>query len=314
MKFKFDIYRRSFRRPLRTSHGLWQIREGIIIKLENEEGKSAFGEIAPLPWFGSETFSQALNFCQRLRDTISVVDITQISNELPACQFAFESAWLQLNQTENSHCKNKNLDLCYLLPAGKEALKVWKKIYITHANSTFKWKIGVLPLSSELEILQKLVFDLPPQSKLRLDANGGLDLEQAEKLLAMTDKINSQAKSSNNAQVEFIEQILPPHRFAEMSFLSRNFNTYLALDESVANFQQLKIAYEKGWRSIFVLKLAIMGYPSKIINFCQINSLDIVISSVFEREIGRNIVLNMAQQLDHPRALGFGANYFDNVK
>ncbi|MGL6341592.1 MAG: o-succinylbenzoate synthase, partial [Waterburya sp.] len=30
-KFKFELYQRRFKQPLRTSHGVWQVREGIII-------------------------------------------------------------------------------------------------------------------------------------------------------------------------------------------------------------------------------------------------------------------------------------------
>ena len=313
MKFKFDIYQRHFKQPLRTSHGLWQVREGIIICLENEMGKTALGEIAPLSWFGSETLSQAVDFCQSQGNAISAEDIIQISDNLPACQFAFESAWLELTQTKSSHYENKNLDCCYLLPSGEKALKAWKQIYKTHKNSTFKWKIGVYPFNTELRILQQLVSDLPPQSKLRLDANGGLNLEQAKKLLTVTDKINETVISPDKRQIEFIEQILPPKHFTQMLHLSSQHKTPLALDESVASFQQLQMIYEKGWRSIFILKVAIMGFSSEIINFCQLNSLDIVISSVFESEIGRNRVLKVAQQLDHPRALGFGADYFDGV-
>jgi len=311
LKFKFDIYQRPFKRPLRTSHGIWQVREGIIICLENEVGKIALGEIAPLPWFGSETLSQAVKFCQQLGDVISVADIIQIRDELPACQFAFESALLELNRIEGSF-EHKNLDCCYLLPSGEEALRVWEKIYKTHVNSTFKWKIGVHSLSSELAILQQLISNLPPNSKLRLDANGGLNLEEAKELLTVTDNINAAVKVSDGKYIEFIEQILHPQHFANMLNLSYEFNTPLALDESVANFQQLKMIYEKGWRSIFVIKPAIMGFPSEIIDFCQIKSLDIVVSSVFESEVGRNTVIHLAQKLNHPRAIGFGANYFDN--
>ena len=188
-KFKFDIYQRRFKQPLRTSHGLWQIREGIIIGLEDSTG-IAQGEIAPLPWFGSETMSQALSFCQQLGDTVSVQDILGINDRLGCCQFAFESALLNLKQPlELANYTNCNLDYCYLLPAGDRALTSWQSIYQAQSNSTFKWKIGVYPQAKEIEILKQLVASFPAHIKLRLDANGGLNLTQAKAWLAVTDKL-----------------------------------------------------------------------------------------------------------------------------
>ncbi|WP_019506155.1 o-succinylbenzoate synthase [Pleurocapsa sp. PCC 7319] len=301
-KFKFDIYQRRFKYPLRTSYGVWKVREGIIISLEDRAGKVAQGEIAPLSWFGSETMTQALEFCQHLGKIITVADIAAIPDRLPACQFAFESAWLDLIQAQDNR-QPDDLDYCYLLPAGEQALTTWQEIYQTQSATTFKWKIGVYPLATEIEILQQLVSILPPQTKLRLDANGGLNLQQARKLLEVTDTLKA---------IEFVEQPLPPNNFAEILQLSQEYSTSLALDESVASYEQLKYVYQRGWRGVFVIKAAIMGFPSKLNKFCQDNSLDIVFSSVFETKIGRCAILKLAQKLYHPRAVGFGVNHLLN--
>lgn len=300
-KFRFDIYQRRFKQPLRTSHGLWQIREGIIIALEDSTG-IAQGEIAPLPWFGSETMSQALSFCQQLGDTVSVRDIFRISDRLRCCQFAFESALLNLKQPlELASYTNCNLDYCYLLPAGDRALESWQSIYQTQSNSTFKWKIGVYPQATEIEILKQLVASFPAHIKLRLDANGGLNLTQAKTWLAVTDKLPA---------IEFVEQPLPPDCFTEILKLSQEYNTRIALDESVASFTKLQQAYKQKWRGVFVIKAAIMGFPSKIEEFCTSNSLDIVLSSVFETKVGRSAAIDLAHRLNHPRAVGFGIDHF----
>ena len=303
MKFQFNTYQRHFKQPLRTSHGLWQIRRGIIISLQDESsGKIGRGEIAPLSWFGSETYESALEFCQAQKEDITPEAIIQIPSTLPACQFAFESA---LDFLQNSKKRKTNtLDYCYLLPAGETALDVWQEIYQQQNNHTFKWKIGVYDLDREIAILQKLAKALPPQVKLRLDANGGLNLIQAKQLLAVTDKIPT---------IEFIEQPLPKDRFAEMLELNRKYKTPLALDESVASFEQLRSIHQQGWEGIFILKAAIMGFPSQLMTYCQQNSLDVVFSSVFETEIGSNAVLNLARRYNSPRkkrAVGFGLNYF----
>ena len=300
---KFDIYQRRFKQPLRTSHGIWQIREGIIVSLTDEAGKVGKGEIAPLPWFGSETLSQALEFCQHLGENITEEEIITIPDHLPCCQFALESAWLNLkeNQLDNQDKQLQDLDYCYLLPAGEKALTNWENLYHSQAVTTFKWKIGVYPLAQEIQILKELTKTFPSKIKLRLDANGGLNLSEAQRLLAVTDTLQA---------IEFIEQPLPQNNLADMLQLSQEYSTLLALDESVASFRQLQQVCQQGWQGIYVIKAAIMGFSGKLSQFCQDDSLDIVFSSVFETDIGRSAVLKVAQKLEHPRAVGFGVEYF----
>lgn len=91
-QFAFHPYQRQFKRPLKTHHGIWAVREGIILRLTDENKRVSWGEIAPIPWFGSETLEQALDFCQQLPSEITEETIFSIPSELPACQFGFESA------------------------------------------------------------------------------------------------------------------------------------------------------------------------------------------------------------------------------
>lgn len=300
LKFQFDFYQRPFKQPLRTSHGIWRIREGIIVSLQNSQGKIAQGEIAPLPWFGSETIEQAQEFCQQLGNQITAQDIATIPNQLPACQFGLGSAWLALSK-RSPIIEAQKLDCCYLLPAGNKALSTWQPIYQQQHNSTFKWKIGVEPITEEIEILQQLVKAFPPRVKLRLDANGSFNLIQAQQLLAVADNLQ---------KIEFIEQPLSPNYLPEMIQLSQEYTTPLALDESVANFQQLQMIQQQGWSGIYVIKAGIMGFPQQLLDYCQQHSLDVVFSSVLETEIGRQAALHLAQQLHHPRAVGFGINHW----
>ena len=98
-QFEFRTYQRKFKRPLRTSHGLWDIRSGIILRLVGDNNRISWGEIAPLSWFGSESFEQALDFCHQLPANLSSEMIFAISAELPACQFGFESALSNLSNS-----------------------------------------------------------------------------------------------------------------------------------------------------------------------------------------------------------------------
>lgn len=285
---------------MHTSHGVWRVREGIIITLIDSEGQIAQGEIAPIPWFGSETIEQAIQFCQKQGQTISVESIKAISDNLPACQFGLESALLKINQ-QLLLVKEDYFNFCYLLPTGK---KVLEQSYQSNNNHqpTFKWKIGVEKVATEIAILQQLIDKLPQNARLRLDANGGLTVTEAEKILEFTD---------NKEIIEFIEQPLPPSQFSDMMELTKRYSTCLALDESVANIRQLKSCYQKGWRGVFIIKPLIMGFPSHLRQFCQQHDLDLVFSSVFETSIGRYTALQLAWELgNHTRAIGFGVKHW----
>src|SRR3954462_1632829 len=54
-RLQFRRYRLPFKGIVRTAHGPWAERQGIILRLEDESGAHAFAEAAPVPGFGSET-------------------------------------------------------------------------------------------------------------------------------------------------------------------------------------------------------------------------------------------------------------------
>ncbi|MBD2538326.1 o-succinylbenzoate synthase [Coleofasciculus sp. FACHB-SPT36] len=347
-RFEFRPYRRRFVRPLQTSHGIWDIREGIILRLTNENGQVGWGEIAPLSWFGSETLEQALSFCRQQPQEITTETIFSIPSALPACQFGFESAWEDI-----SHFQDKaNLTPQPPFPAGdggelkaslqptlkrgergdREGLgeRFSESLTREYAYSgllpageaalnqwqtlwnqgyrTFKWKIGVYPIADELKIFQRLTQTLPEGVKLRLDANGGLSYEQANLWLWTFDNVKAEELP---VEIEFLEQPLPVTQFQGMAELSMCYATAIALDESVATIDQMEAAYRDGWRGIFVIKPCIAGSPSRLRQFCQQHEIDAVFSSVFETAIGRQAALKLAAELSrHNRAVGFGINHW----
>ncbi|MER3491948.1 MAG: o-succinylbenzoate synthase [Mastigocladus sp. ERB_26_2] len=318
MNYKFDFrpYQRKFVRPVATSHGIWEIREGIILCLTDETNKVGWGEIAPISWFGSETLAQAWDFCCQLPKEITEETIFSIPDQLPACQFGFESALWEMEEWNSWRIGDKRILLSphlpiaphppishsALLPAGEAALQAWENLW-QQGYSTFKWKIGVYPTPVELKILDLLTQSLPASVKLRLDANGGLNQEEAKLWLESCDHCK--------ANIEFLEQPLSVNQFSLMLELSQRYQTAIALDESVATLPQLKYCFQQGWRGIFVIKPGIAGSPFRLRQFCQQHEIDAVFSSVFETAIGRKAALQIAVELSrHNRAIGFGIDHY----
>jgi O-succinylbenzoate synthase len=269
--FSFLPWRQKFTHPVVTHHGIWEIRESIILRLVDGLGRIGWGEISPISWFGSESLAQAGDFCQSLPEQISSEIIFAIPDHLPACQFGFESGLASLSPKPSL----RNLTYSGLLSAGTQALSQWKALW-EKGYRTFKWKIGVLAIAQELEIFDHLICHLPNSAKLRLDANGGLTPTQAELWLRTCDQIPD--------KIEFLEQPRLPN-----------------LDGCV----------QQGWRGVFVIKPGIIGSPSRLRQYCQQHNLDLVFSSVFETAIGRQAALQLATELSqHQRAVGFGIDIF----
>ena len=74
--FAFRHYALPFRVPVRTAHGPWPVREGLIVRVTNAAGVVGYGEVAPVPHFGTETADEATAALQALGGR---VDETQIA-------------------------------------------------------------------------------------------------------------------------------------------------------------------------------------------------------------------------------------------
>jgi o-succinylbenzoate synthase len=297
---QYRFYRRRFVQPLRTHYGSWTDRDGIILRLQTPDG-IGYGEIAPIPWFGTETIAQALAYLNQLGDRPSQSQLIATPSTYPATQFALESAQPDLWAIAAQIPDPTPDRLCALLPAGAAAIAAWPDLW-DQGYRTFKWKIGVEPIDQELALFDQLRQRLPLGAMLRLDANGGLDRDTASSWLQHCDRLDS--------PIEFLEQPLDPLDRSGLIALSQQFTTPIALDESVTQLADL-IAWAD-WPGPLVIKASIAGSPRKLMEHFRDRKRDrmIVFSSVFETVIGRRSVLALDQELGCDRALGFGVSHW----
>jgi O-succinylbenzoate synthase len=291
-------YRQPFRQPLRTRYGLWSTREGILIRLTDlETGQQGYGEVAPIPWLGSETLEEALAFCRQLPAELSEAQIKEIPAALPATRFGLECACLACRDPGWLDRDLSGLSFCGLL--GKDTPSGSYPVY--------KGKVGMDPFAAERKKLESWLERLPAGSRLRLDANGGLTLAEARQWLALCDRINREWPG----KIEFFEQPLPPEQYADLIQLSREFQTPIALDESVVGLEQLQAVHRSGWQGILVVKPSLMGSGLALRDYLsQHPGLDLVFSSALETPIGAWHGLAWAGSLQAktacPRAVGWG--------
>jgi O-succinylbenzoate synthase len=326
VRFQFRGYRLPFRAPVRTAHGAWAEREGLIVRVEDasEGGSGAvgWGEAAPIPWFGTETAEAAEAAARGLEEYADTAALLAgVPPGMPCLRRAVADAINELDAkvrtgdggagaAEGTVAKARAyLPVAALLPAGRAVLaEIAPKA--DAGFRVFKWKVGVGDAADELALLDDVCAALPAGGKLRLDANGAWDRRKAERWL----------ERCADRPVEYVEQ--PCFAGAEATARERgrcddvllglagDFPTPLALDESVVGDGDVTRWIGLGWPGVYVVKTALLGDADGALAALAKARAAVVFSSALETAVGARAALRraLAWRPEEPaaRALGFG--------
>lgn len=306
LRLAYRRYSQPFRTPVRTAHGVWAEREGVIVQLTNEAGRTGLGEAAPIPWFGTESLDEIEASLASLGEWVTGEQLAAVPQRLGCLRFALAGA-LEGISTQRVDVHAPYLSVAALLPAGRGVLAaIPAKAEL--GFRTFKWKVGVGDLADELSLLDDVIAALPSGSKLRLDANGAWDARQAGRWLERAAERPIEfieqpcfAKASEGAsQVRRTEDVLRG--------LAEDYPTPLALDESLVGALDVERWLAAGWRGVFIVKPALLGDPAPVMARLAVAKADVVFSSALETAVGARAALRVAfsWQVEKPRALGFG--------
>ncbi len=294
-RLQWRRYRRAFRAPLQVSGRTWFEREGIIIRLDKDDGSVGFGEIAPVPWFPVECLEEAGVFLDSLG---GVYDGSKIET-LPCTSFALGCAMRPPAATST-----EPLPCSALLPAGEAAVET-ARLALDAGYTTLKWKIGVLEPEREWKLAGALLDCITDVIQLRLDANGGLT----------TDSLRGWGRVLSGAPVEFMEQPLPMGREQEAVDLCAEAGLPLAFDESACTMTALRELSARFPEVTYVIKPSQAGDPGSLCDFLAGSpKLKRVYSSAFESAIGFQAVWHLAaSDKQSSGACGFGTDaYFED--
>ncbi len=280
--FQYLPYRRNFCRPLATAHGVWQHREGIVIRLEREDGSFGFGEVAPVPLFGTETYETSLRWCSEIEKGHIQDPMEMLGEKMPCLNWAIRSAVDALQ-----------------FKSGKGSFPVAALASDTDSISekqaqgfhTFKLKIGAADLQTDLKRVGAAIAQMKEGQRLRLDANAALS-ERGYK--AWLEYLEGQP-------IEYLEQPLGVGLENRMLEIAGPFSTPIALDESIAGLDSL--LHWKDWPGTLVVKPSLLGWIGD-------EALpDLVGSSVFETAFGFEAALQfLARRQKTNTAIGFDTN------
>lgn len=300
---QYKRYKRQATHPLQTHQKLWQEREGIIVRLQSNDGKEGFGEIVPMPDRSNETVDAVESILKKFDGNFQSEQLAQLPQHMQATRWGLTSAraWA-LEQLPPVIAKP--FAVSRLISGGTKVLDQFKHDY-HEGYRYFKWKIAVANIADELKTWERLSNQLPKDIKLRLDANGGLSLDEAKRWL---DTIEG------DERIEFLEQPLATTALKDMFKLNHTYLTDIALDESAQTLNDLQQLEEQKWTGLIVVKLSAVGDYNSLIQWQSTSGLRRMYSTALETDFGMWVALRVAMQ-DHSShyALGFGTQgFFEN--
>lgn len=307
VRFQYRRYRLAFRAAVRTAHGVWSEREGILVRVSDEGGLAGLGEAACLPWFGTETADAAEAACTKFGEWLGAEELDEVPVSLVCLRNAVAAARGELEErvqiADGGERRVRDyapyLGVAALLPAGRAVLAALGP-KAEAGFRVFKWKVGVGDVADELGLLDEVCAALPSGAKLRLDANGAWDRRKAERWL----------ERCADRPVEFVEQpVAADARGAEdvLRGLAEDWPTPIALDESLAGDGDVERWIGAGWRGVWVVKPSLLGDVARTLARLERAKATVVFSSALETAVGARAALQWAfGWKGEARALGFG--------
>jgi len=257
---EFKIISQKFDSPHLSSNLSWEVRESIVLRELKQTGEYVYGEIAPVPGFPFQP-----SIPEILIEAEKWASNKQISNSgilAPALSCMNSEIWKM-----NSNQKAKRIERSDLISTSNSESR----------RFSLKRKIGLFPVSEEIKKIKEWFRTLDPFSKVRLDANGSLSMNELS--LWSTE-------FSSEIRIEYIEQPVNDDFRDELFEFSRNSKLPLAIDETIVAMGSPQPAKEQGWNGFYVIKPTLLTDWSLTLKFAKENPDKTVFSTVYESPFG----------------------------
>ena len=270
-------------RPLRTASGVLQERRGWLVRLQSEDGRIGWGEVAPLEASEQPACAKALDGLRP--QALSIADLERVIPSCPpALAFALGAALGELAGLVGADPLGwlPAPSSAQLLPAGASMLDRLEMLLgdgCVQSPLTLKWKVAVDADKQERHWLDLLLQQLPATAQLRLDANGGWDRSTAT---AWMERLRPDPRFA------WLEQPLAVEDHEGLEALARL--GPVALDESLAQQPSLR----QRWRGWQVRRPSQEGDPRPLLQDLQAGLPRCMVSTAFETGIGRRWLDHLA--------------------
>ena len=296
LSLTYAPYKLKFKEPFITSKGSVEFREGIILFLTSSTGAKGAGECAPLPDFGSETLEESLarlnDFKLDMKLDLSDLEHTVSAslselNDTPALRHGVEQALLSVISKDKNisfnellNCSSKTIinvnDVIGMLTPEETAERASESL--KNGFSTVKIKVGRDNFEDDLAVLNAVREKAGRDLKLRIDANGKWNLNEAVKNLNALEQLD----------IEYCEQ--PVNDLNDFISLKKAAKVPAAADESIRSYKDAVDFINEKAAQVLIIKPMLLGgiIPAlSLINLAEAKGIKAVVTSSFESAVGR---------------------------
>ena len=275
-------------------------REGWVVCIRDNH-TVGYGDCAPFFSAGTESTAEAhallQQFSRRAWSSTQtlLVELEQQRHSHPAACHGLETATLDL------HSRNTGVPLRKLFSSSasnqilvnamsgsacqENALEAWNQGF-----TIIKLKIGQQELQEEICCLKNLSTRLAPEIRLRLDANGSWNQDEARYFLDAIAEL----------PIESLEEPLHNPNLAEFALLQSQTPITLALDESIRQMNQRELLATPDIRRL-VLKPGVQGglrYSYSLAEKATAVGKECVITSLVDSAVGVHAACQLAAAVD----------------
>lgn len=302
--------------PLRLKDKTLTTRSGLLVRVQDENGASGCGDVAPLPGFSIENLSDAAADAMRAARVLVGCDVPAhvnaratyfkerlLGEELSASVLnGFQAAIMQTAAFGACRYLADQLDeepleevaVNGLLMGGAESALEQARALVDAGYRALKLKVGRQALPEDIRLVRALRGAVGDAIAIRLDANRAWDVESATTF----------AEGVSDCRVEYLEEPLQdPSRMVE---LSARTGVPVALDETLA---QAGAQHLEQWRGVkaVILKPTLLGgfeVATRLARRAMNVGMTPIVSAAFESGVGIAALAHLAASLRVEAAAG----------
>lgn len=291
--FKYSI---PFKKPFKTASGEFNTRKGIVLFFEHKDIK-AYGEVAPLPGFSSETIEQVTLVLQQNKkhleqafineDARQIINILDQIHQFPSLSFGLDTLWHDFQSKKEKKSladflfglKNPSVK-CNATIGIQTEEEMISQIQKNKAKGfdTFKLKVGIdfKKEKAALEFIRKTY----PEVNLRIDANQAWSKETAVEYLTTIEDLD----------IEYCEQPVPASNIDDLKWVKDQTKIKIAADESLGNKKLAHELIDRNSCDVIIIKPALMGLFENITvtkELAETHNMEVVFTTSLDGIIGR---------------------------
>ena len=305
-------YRLSFQKPMVFRKKLLTAREGLVIKVLNEDGVRGYGEAAPLPGFSEERWEDVVEEAMRAARSLTGCTFPEVTPPLsdrferwlyaqnlsPSLNCGLQTAFLDLharslekplarylNPTSPQEVFVNGLIEGNLVEAVEQATELSRR-----RMTSVKLKVGKARLEEDIQMVREVRRILGDAVGLRLDANRAWDYEEGRRF----------GKAVADCKIDYIEEPLKdPTRLVAYAAET---GLPCALDETVRERGWEYLERWRGIRSVILKPTLLGGFEITLWLARRAWNVGIlpVITSTFESGVGLYGLAHLAAALNQP--------------